>query len=407
MVSDRGPQRSNPATPHSNISQTDNGHMKRSRDETETTETSSEKSPKFTRIDTTTSLANIASLALQEAGCGPAHYILGLSAWLETVSEKGKESEVAMKEVLQRCERQRATITYMQDEKKSLEGRIYEFQDQRDTTIGVLETAEAKVRELEADCIQLKSDSQAYKEEMDTLRGQSEEGVEKVRQAGEAVIRLEDEREADRLAIADLESQVGEIPGLRRQHEAAIKNADESRKKRNELQENLTSAHARDVQLSEQLTTITTEYETSTIELDEYRTGFKESQAVSVELHTAQAELTALQTDYHRVAADNAHLLLENGSMEEIKAKSRINQRLADDRLEERHEKEVELRQAKAEGKESEERAKKADGKAEEIKKNWHIAKNELLDVHRRNGKLKVELKKHASCPGGNIVKRE
>jgi chromosome segregation ATPase len=100
-------------------------------------------------------------------------------------------------------------------------------------------------------------------------------------------------------------------------------------------------------------------------------------------------------------------LLRENGSMDEVKEKSKNNQRLADDRLEERQKMEAELRQAKAEGKESEERAKKADGKAEEIKKNWHIAKNELLDVHRRNRKLKVELKKHANCPGGNIVKRE
>ena len=161
------------------------------------------------------------------------------------------------------------------------------------------------------------------------------------------------------------------------------------------------------MQLSEQLTTITTEYETATIELDDYKTGFKKSQAVSVELHTVQAELTALQTDYERVVADNARLLRESGSMDEVKEKSGINQRLADDRLEERQKMEVELRQAKSEGKESEERAKKADGKAEEIKKNWHIAKNELLDVHRRNRKLKVELKKHANCPGGNIVKRE
>jgi len=135
-----------------------------------------------------------------------------------------------MEGVLQRCERQRVTITSMQDEKKSLEGRIYELQDQRDDTIGVVETAEAKVKELEAECYQLKSDSRAYKEEMDTLRGQSEEGVEKCRQAAEAVIQLEGGRDADRLAIADLKSQVGETTELRRQHEAAIKNADESRK---------------------------------------------------------------------------------------------------------------------------------------------------------------------------------
>jgi len=93
--------------------------------------------------------------------------------------------------------------------------------------------------------------------------------------------------------------------------------------------------------------------------------------------------------------------------MEEVKEKSQINQQLADDRLEERQEMEIELCQVRSEGRESESRAKKADGKAEEIRKNWNIAKNELLAVHKSNRKLKVELKKHANCPGGEIVKRE
>ena len=402
-----GSQKSNPTIPHFDASQTNNGHTKRSRDDTETTETSSEKSPKSTRIDTTTPLANITSLASQEAGCGPAHYILGLSAWLETVSEKEKASEVAMEDILQRCERQRVTITSMQDEKKSLEGKIYELQDQRDDTIGVVETAQAKVRELEAECIQLKSDRQVYKEEMDTLRGQSKEGVEKGRQAADAVIRLEDGRDADRLVIADLKSQVGETTELRRQHEAAIKNADKSRKQRNECQDTLTTAQAENAQLTEQLTTITTEYETATIELDEYRTGFKKSQAVSAELINTKADLTILQRDYQQLLADNARLLRETGCMEEVKEKSKINQQLADDRLEERQEMEIELCQVRSEGRESESRAKKADGKAEEIRKNWNIAKNELLAVHKSNRKLKVELKKHANCSGGEIVKRE
>jgi len=30
-----------------------------------------------------------------------------------------------------------------------------------------------------------------------------------------------------------------------------------------------------------------------------------------------------------------------------------------------------------------------------------------LLAVHKSNKKLKVELKKHANCSGGDIVKRE
>jgi uncharacterized coiled-coil DUF342 family protein len=396
----------NTSAPNSNshANQRNNGHMKRSRYEAETTEDASGRFTKAARVEVRDN-ANIANLAQHEPGLGLAHHILGLSAWLKTVPEKKeKASEVAMKDVLERCERQRGTITSMQIREASLEEIFCKLQGQRDTTVRVAVDTTAKVRELEAECIQLISDTEAYKEEMENFRAQVEQ---KGREVMDVASRSDGERKADQLAIADLASQVGEIPELRRQHEAAIKNADESRKQRNELHEKLTSAQAKNVQLSEQLTTSTTEYETSTIELDEYRTGFKKSQAVSVELHTVQAELTALQTDYHRVVADNARLLLETGSMEEIKAKSRINQRLADDRLVERQEKEVELLQVKSEGTELEERAKKADGKAEEIKKNWNIAKNELLDVHRRNRKLKVELKKHANCPGGNIVKRE
>jgi chromosome segregation ATPase len=386
--------------------QRNTGHIKRSRDDAETTETASGRFTKAARVEVTDN-ANIANLARHEPGLGLAHHILGLLAWLETVPEKEKASEVAMKDVLERCERQRATIKSMQIKEASLEEIFCKLQGQRDTTDRVAVDTTAKVRELEAECIQLISDTEAYKEEMDTLRGQLEQGVEKVRQAGEAVIRLEDKREADRLAIADLESQVGEISELRRQHEAASKNADESRKQRNELQITLTTSKAENVRLSEQLTTSTTEYDTATIELDEYRAGFKKLQAVSAELDTTKADLAILRSEYQRVAADNARLLHENGSMEEIKAKSRINQRLADDRLEERQEKEAELRQAKAESKQLEERAKKADGKTEEIRKNWHNAKNELLDLHRRNKKLKVELKKHANCPGGDMVKQE
>ena len=208
-------------------------------------------------------------------------------------------------------------------------------------------------------------------------------------------------------AIVGLESQVGEISELRRQREAPFKNADAARKQRNESQDTLITSQAENERLANTIETMTAEHEIAVLELDEYRTGFEKSRAVSVELNTVQAELNTPHTNYQRVAADNARLLLENGSIEEIKEKSRINQRLADDRLEERQEQETELRRAKVERKESKERAKKADEKAEEIKKNWHIAKNELLDVHRSNRELKFELKKHANCSGRDVVKNE
>jgi chromosome segregation ATPase len=237
--------------------------------------------------------------------------------------------------------------------------------------------------------------------------GQSERGVENGRQAAEAVIRLEDGRDADRLAIVDLKSQVGEISELRRQHEAAIQNADESRRQRNELQDTLTNAQAEIARLVDENKTLLAEQEIPAIELEGYQTGFKKSQAVSADLNHVQTEITILRADNQRLVADNNRLSNENEKMEEVKEESGINQQLADDRLEERQEKEVELRQAKSEGNVWEERAKNADGKAEEIRKNWNIAKNELLDVHRRNRKSKAELKKHANCPRVDMVKQE
>jgi hypothetical protein len=150
-------------------------HLKRSFSGAESTKSASGRSTKSARVEVS-DLAKVANLAHHETEIGFAHHILGLSAWLETVSEKEKASKGAMKVALERGEQQKATMTSMQDEKKSLEGRIYELQDQRDTTVGVGETAEAKVRELEAESIQLRSDSQAYKKDIDILRGQSERG---------------------------------------------------------------------------------------------------------------------------------------------------------------------------------------------------------------------------------------
>jgi chromosome segregation ATPase len=399
-------QESSAASSDSEANHNNNRHMKRSRDEEEITETSSQRSIKSARNETT-SLGAVVSLALQEPGCGPAHYILGLSAWLETVSEKEKASEVAMEEVLQRCERQRATITSMQGEKESLDGRIYELQDQRDTSSGAAERATVKIGELEAECVQFKLESQAYKEQMDTLRVQLEEAVEKGRKATETETLLEDERKAGRLVIADLDSRVAEIPELRRQYEAAVKNADESRKQRNETQNTLNTSQAENERLVNVIETMTADYEVAGIELDEYRTGSKKSKAVSAELDKTKAELATLQIDNQRVAADNARLLRENGSMDEVNAKSTINQQLANDRLEQRQEMETELSHVKEERGNYEKKAKKADRKAEEIKKNWNIAKAELRDVHKMNRELKDGLKKHANCPRANVAKKE
>jgi hypothetical protein len=209
----------NPSAAKSNCdpNQRNNGHMKRPRDEAETTETASGRFTKSARVKVT-DIANITNLAQHEPGLGLANHILGLSAWLETVSEKEKASEVAMKDVLQRCERQRATITSMQIKEASLEEKFCKLQGQRDTAVrGAVETT-AKVRELEAECVQLKSDSQAYKEAMENLRAQLEQEVEKGREVMDVASRSEGERKADQLAIADLASQVGEIPELRRQH---------------------------------------------------------------------------------------------------------------------------------------------------------------------------------------------
>jgi hypothetical protein len=400
MVTDRGPRRSNPATPHSDISQTDNGHMKRFRDETETTETSSEKSAKSTRVDTTTSLANIASLALQEAGCGPAHYILGLSAWLETVTEKEKASEVAITEALQRNKKQMATITSMRSEEVSLKAKAEKMEKERDTAQGAMQRMKTR---LEAENGALMSDSIASKEQVRIQKLELEAAVER----GKGYTKMEDERDAAQILVTELRLQLTEASNTKAQHEAAIKNADEARRQRNELQDTLAIAQADITRLVDENKTLLAEQEITAIELERYQTGFKKSQAVSAELNLVQTEITILRADNQRLVADNNRLSNEPENVAEVKEKSRINQRLADDRLQERQEMEAELRQAKAERKESEERAKKADGKAEEIKKNWHIAKNELLDVHRRNRKLKVELKKHANCPGGNIVKRE
>ena len=375
-------------------SKSDTRGKKRSRSETESADTSS------VSRNGSTGLGNVANPAPREAAHGPAYYMLGLSAWLETISEKEHASEGALKDAEEQCKRHMATITSMKDEEVLLRAKAGQMEMERDTAQVAMQRTKTGS---EAEISKLKSDNTLSRVQLRAQRLELEAAVER----GKGYKEMEDERDAGRNIIAQLRLQVTEASDITIQHDAAIKNADEACKQRNELQTILTASQAENVRLSEQFTTITTEYETATIELDEYRTGFKKSQAVSAELINTKADLTILQSDYQRFLADNARLLRETGSMDEVKEKSKINQQLADDRLEERQEMEIELCQVRAEGRESETRAKKAEGKAEEIRKNWNIAKNELLAVHKSNRKLKVELKKHANCPGGEIVKRE
>jgi hypothetical protein len=378
-------------------------HTKRARSEVEQMGAGSDRLAKSAR-NGPTGVANLASVAPQESDPGPAYYILGLSAWLATVSEKEKASRVAIADALQRNKRQTATIGSMQTEKASLEEKVCELQDQQETPIRLAGSDTAKVRELQAECIQLRSDSASCKEEVNCLRAQLEQEVEKGRGVAEAI---EDERTAHRLAIVGLESQVGEIPELRRQREATFKNADASRKQRNESQSALTTSQAENERLVTIIETMTAEHDATLIELDDARTGLRQSQALSVELETVKSELATIINEHQAVVTDNTRLSNDCEKMEEVKEKSRINQRLADDRLGERQEIETKLGQAEAEKKDFEIRTKLAEGQAEEIRKNWGIAKAELLAVHKSNRKLKAELKKHANCPGGNIVKRE
>lgn len=130
-------------------------------------------------------------------------------------------------------------------------------------------------------------------------------------------------RDSDSLEDNGLKCQLQEMES---QYTAAVRNADTSRKARNETQTNLATTQAENARLHEQIATMTANHDYETIELSELRAENKRLRAEVVDLAKVKADLQTTQVSLDQHLADRTRLdiELEDGKDEIDRLKSKL-----------------------------------------------------------------------------------
>jgi hypothetical protein len=319
-------------------------------------------------------------------------YMLALSTQHEAVMEDLAKSlsadRISEKEI--RRLNSIAATAQVEQERSEMQNRV--LVKERDVAIGSLARFKDRDKELETQNAQLKTDSDRFKEQSQLLRIQLEQFEEKWKKSEEEKDAAVVERDDAQLVITGLKTQLDDLPKVLKQHDAAIKNAENASKERIEAQDALTTSLAENKRLVEEMKTMTEKHELEEVELEEYKTGFRRPQVVSEELQTAKASLATLQAAHQQLVADNSALSSVREDIERMREKLNIARQLADDRLEERKEMELELGQAKHEAKELAKKSKSQDDKAKERRRNWTLVKGELAGLYEKYRALEARL---------------
>jgi len=282
-------------------------------------------------------------------------------------------------------------------------------------------TALAAVEDLKQDLSRERKEKEAMRLqrlELDKKRGEERTAAASLAKENEAELtRLKKERDTARRALADTQSKLLEVSRREarvfvtekearqvaiqrledrlakeeRQHGLAVKNADASRHARNEAQNALAVIQTDKDQLTQELETMTTNHENVTMDLEETRASLHRAQTDAAALISVKAELLHAQSEAHRLLSVNAELSTSAEKIEKLKEKLENLGKVAQDRLDDKNQMEIQLGEARTEAREWKQ-------KGEEYRKNYNVAVGnlhkseiELKEFKRDNKDIKRE----------------
>jgi chromosome segregation ATPase len=231
------------------------------------------------------------------------------------------------------------------------------------------------------------------KEAVENAEKAAKEAMEKEKKEIEDGAR--EELEARRNTITELQRRLAEVEAQSSQYEAAITNADASRRARNEAQEELAAAKEDGYRTSNKLQEKMASLDAALIDLETSQDKLKRLKNECADQQTVKVQLAALQVKYQNIQLENRQLSNELQGVNERIAGLQAKASIADDRLLERTECEGRLataqRTVKAQAEELKdvrERMEKSEKAEKEVRRNFNVQKAELHRLNTRNREL-------------------